>query len=138
MYCPNGTKNINRAPEQRNSYFVWAIGRKTRTKDKYRVVYTDHQRLQLEKEYSLNTRYINIKRKAEIALDLNLSERQVKIWFQNRRAKDRKLEKKQKEEQNRAMQSQPDREVPDGAGALREVSFNIALLNDNGIHPTTF
>ncbi|ERL83622.1 hypothetical protein D910_00776 [Dendroctonus ponderosae] len=36
------------------------------------------------------------------------------------------------------MQSQPDREVPDGAGALREVSFNIALLNDNGIHPTTF
>jgi homeobox protein CDX len=66
---------------------------KTRTKDKYRVVYTDHQRLELEKEFHY-TRYITIRRKAELAQALGLSERQVKIWFQNRRAKDRKQKKK--------------------------------------------
>ncbi|XP_056141240.1 homeobox protein CDX-1b isoform X2 [Lampris incognitus] len=66
---------------------------KTRTKDKYRVVYTDHQRLELEKEFHYS-RYITIRRKAELAISLSLSERQVKIWFQNRRAKERKVNKK--------------------------------------------
>ncbi|XP_016043311.2 homeobox protein CDX-2 isoform X2 [Erinaceus europaeus] len=47
---------------------------KTRTKDKYRVVYTDHQRLELEKEFHYS-RYITIRRKAELAATLGLSER---------------------------------------------------------------
>ncbi|XP_018794870.1 PREDICTED: homeotic protein caudal isoform X1 [Bactrocera latifrons] len=66
---------------------------KTRTKDKYRVVYNDFQRLELEKEYC-TSRYITIRRKTELAQILSLSERQVKIWFQNRRAKERKQNKK--------------------------------------------
>lgn len=49
---------------------------KTRTKEKYRVVYTDHQRLELEKEFHCN-RYITIRRKSELAANLGLSERQV-------------------------------------------------------------
>lgn len=69
---------------------------KTRTKDKYRVVYSDHQRLELEKEFHYS-RYITIRRKAELAAVLGLSERQVKIWFQNRRAKERKQAKKRDE-----------------------------------------
>lgn len=73
---------------------------KTRTKDKYRVVYTDHQRIELEKEFTFNNKYITIRRKSELAANLGLSERQIKIWFQNRRAKERKQNKKRVEEKN--------------------------------------
>lgn len=52
-------------------------GGKTRTKDKYRVVYTDYQRLELEKEFQLN-RYITMRRKTELSVTLGLSERQVR------------------------------------------------------------
>merc|ERR1712141_182025 len=69
---------------------------RTRTKDKYRVVYSDHQRLELEKEFHYS-RYITIRRKSELAQGLSLTERQVKIWFQNRRAKERKQVKKRDE-----------------------------------------
>lgn len=77
------------------SFTFFVLG-KTRTKDKYRVVYSDHQRLELEKEFHYS-RYITIRRKAELAQNLALSERQVKIWFQNRRAKERKQNKKRDE-----------------------------------------
>lgn len=73
---------------------------KTRTKDKYRVVYTDHQRLELEKEFTFHNKYITIRRKSELAANLGLSERQIKIWFQNRRAKERKQIKKRVEEKS--------------------------------------
>lgn len=76
--------------------FTVCLTGKTRTKDKYRVVYTDHQRVELEKEFYYS-RYITIRRKAELATNLGLSERQVKIWFQNRRAKERKQVKKREE-----------------------------------------
>merc|ERR550532_513730 len=69
---------------------------RTRTKDKYRIVYSDHQRLELEKEFHYS-RYITIRRKAELANSVGLSERQVKIWFRNRRAKERRAVKKHEE-----------------------------------------
>ena len=62
---------------------------KTRTREKYRTVYNERQKMQLEEQYIANT-YISAQQKADIARDIGLSERQVKIWFQNRRAKDRR------------------------------------------------
>lgn len=84
---------MSRSKAFANQIPPFLLAGKTRTKDKYRVVYTDYQRLELEKEYH-TSRYITIRRKTELARDLSLSERQVKIWFQNRRAKERKQSKK--------------------------------------------
>ncbi|XP_024250694.1 homeobox protein CDX-1-like [Oncorhynchus tshawytscha] len=98
-------------------------GGKTRTKDKYRVVYTDHQRLELEKEFHYS-RYITIRRKAELATSLSLSERQVKIWFQNRRAKERKVNKKKMQQPQPASTTTP---TPPGSG----MPGNVAMVTSS-------
>uniref|UniRef100_A0A8D8SNG2 Homeobox protein Hox-A9b n=1 Tax=Cacopsylla melanoneura TaxID=428564 RepID=A0A8D8SNG2_9HEMI len=53
---------------------------------RFRQVYSSHQIIELEKEFRL-TNYLPSDRRKVLSKELGLSERQIKIWFQNRRMK---------------------------------------------------
>ncbi|VDM92281.1 unnamed protein product [Litomosoides sigmodontis] len=89
-YAPlNGKRSSAiRIPQQQSTSPPYRTGPGTnnvrvRTSEKYRMVYTDYQRLELEKEFR-TSQFINSERKSQLSSELQLTERQIKIWFQNR------------------------------------------------------
>ncbi|XP_044760930.1 homeobox protein DLX-3-like [Coccinella septempunctata] len=85
---------------------------------KTRTIYTSHQLAELEKEFQASRYYTNRLKRSQMAEALNLSERQIKVWFQNRRMKCKKELKAKNISPSSTNPNSPD--SPQGTvGALR-------------------
>lgn len=69
--------------------------------------YTKEQKSVLEKSY-LALAYVSIRRREEMAQELNLTPKQVKVWYQNRRQKDKRRDLKLRKMQQQQQDHQPE------------------------------
>ncbi|XP_067657289.1 homeobox protein slou-like [Haliotis asinina] len=125
--CDDDDESDDKDRERRRNKSSSSDGGKAGKPRRARTAFTYEQLVALENKFK-TTRYLSVCERLNLALSLNLTETQVKIWFQNRRTKWKK--------QNPGLDVNSPT-IPPSSGSMSTFSspYSASMLYGQGLHP---